>query len=99
MEKRLQLHSKLLELLPHVYYQAPSTNRMTYPCIRYSLAKKDAKYANNARYMNTERYTVTIIDENPDSETPSKLEVFPLCQFDRTYASDDLNHWVYNLYF
>ena len=99
MEKRLQLHSKLKAIVPNVYFQAPSTNSMTYPCIRYSLAKKDTKYANNEKYMKTDRYTVTIIDENPDSKLPDKLEVFPLCQFDRTYAADDLNHWVYNLYF
>jgi len=72
---------------------------MTYPCIRYVLSTKDTKYANNIKYHNTKCYQVTVIDEDPDSEIPDKVEAFPLCQFDRFYPADDLNHWVFNLYF
>lgn len=49
--------------------------------------------------MNTKCYKITLIDDDPDSELPDKLETFPLCQFDRFYPADNLNHWVYNLYF
>ena len=101
MASRLSLQTKLEELLgsENVYYQPPSSFEMVYPCIRYTLSTKDVKYANNAKYTNTKCYNVTIIDEDPDSEIPDKIENLPLCQFDRSYPADNLNHWVFNLYF
>ena len=99
MASRLQLHEKLKTVSTNVYFQPPSTDEMEYPCIRYTLSKEDVKYADNVKYMNTERYQVTLIDEDPDSELVAKLKAFPLCQFDRFYPADDLNHWVFNLYF
>lgn len=99
MASRLQLHEKLKAVSTNVYFQPPSTDEMKYPCIRYKLSEKDVKYANNIKYMNTKCYQITLIDEDPDSELPDKLEAFPLCQFDRFYPADDLNHWVFNLYF
>ena len=99
MASRLQLHQKLKELTTNVYFQPPSTHEMLYPCIRYKLSKKDTKYADNIKYLNTKCYQVTIIDEDPDSELPDKLDTFPLCQLDTFYPADDLNHWVFTLYF
>ena len=99
MASRLILHQKLKELTENVYFQPPSANEMNYPCIRYVLSKPDVKYADNTKYLNTKCYQVTIIDEDPDSELPDKLEAFPLCQLDRFYPADDLNHWVFTLYF
>lgn len=99
MVRRLKLHEELLKLTTNVYFQPPSTFEMDYPCIRYTLSKDDVKHANNKKYMNTDCYQLTIIDEDPDSELPDKLKDFPLCQFDRFYPANDLNHWVFNLYF
>ena len=99
MASRLTLHQRFKDLTTNVYFQPPSNCEMHYPCIRYTLSKKDVKYANNIRYMNTKCYKITLIDDDPDSELPDKLETFPLCQFDRFYPADNLNHWVYNLYF
>lgn len=99
MVRRLKLHSELLKLTTNVYYQPPSTYEMDYPCIRYTLSKDDVKYANNQRYINKDRYQLTIIDEDPDSDLPDKVKTLPLCQLDRTYVANDLNHWVFNLYF
>lgn len=101
MASRLSLQTKLEELIEseNVYYQPPSSFEMTYPCIRYALSTKDVKYANNIKYTNTKCYNVTIIDKDPDSEIPDKIENLPLCQFDRFYPADNLNHWVFNLYF
>lgn len=99
MASRLKLQEEFEKLTENVYFQPPSAHIMKYPCIRYTLSKKDVRYANNQKYKNTSCYTVTIIDDDPDSELPLKVEAFPLCGFERSYSSDDLNHWVYNLYF
>ena len=44
-------------------------------------------------------YSLNRIDKNPDSEFIDKISSLPLCQFDRPYKSDNLNHYVFTLYF
>lgn len=101
MDRRLELQSKLEELLcsKSVYFQPPSSVRLKYPCIIYSLSDIDVKRTNNHLYLSKKSYTVTIIDEDPDSVIPDKIFELPLCRFDRFYTVDNLNHWVFNLYY
>ena len=101
MASRLDLQNKLEELLGnrHVYYQSPESLKMEYPCIRYSKTNIDSKYANNIKYINTNLYTLTVIDRRPDNEVIQKILELPLSSFDRHYVSDNLNHDVINLYF
>jgi hypothetical protein len=47
----------------------------------------------------TKQYQVTVIDRNPDSELPDMVEELPLCSFDRYFAADSLNHYVFTLFF
>ena len=99
MVSRLTLHQKLKALTTNVYFQPPSAHEMSYPCIRYVTQPKDTKYADNIKYINKKSYQLTIIDDDPDSELPDLLEAFPLCKMERFYTADDLNHWVFTLYF
>ena len=82
-----------------VYFQPPANLIMTYPCIRYELDNVDTKYADNLPHIHTPRYTVTVIDRNPNSEIPQKIARLPLSSFNRFYTAANLNHFVYNLYF
>lgn len=99
MGQRLQLHDMLLEIVPNVYFQQPASNKMVYPCIRYSRSDEKIVHANNVPYKNTKRYQVIVIDRNPDSEIPDKISKLPMCRFSRFYTADNLNHFVYELYF
>lgn len=101
MGSRLELQNRLEKLLgnKHVYYQSPENLKMEYPCIRYSKNNIDSKYANNIKYINTNLYTLTVIDRRPDNEVIQKILELPLSSFDRHYVSDNLNHDVINLYF
>ena len=101
MGTRLQLQTLLEALLGsrNVYFQPPSTVKMKYPCIVYSLSDIDTKFADNIPYSNKRRYQLTAIDPNPDSVIPDKLALLPMCIFDRSYTSDNLNHYVFNIYF
>jgi hypothetical protein len=99
---RLKLHEELCTLLGsrNVYYQPPTQIKMEYPCIRYSLSGIDQKHANNGNYKNTTRYEITLIDYDPDTAFLQKiLEHFPMCSFDRPYAANNLNHFVFTLYY
>lgn len=97
--ERLDLHTILLGITPNVYFQPPSNVRMRYPCIVYSRDDVRNDFADNLPYKTYKRYQVTIIDRDPDSELPDKVGALPLTAYDRFFASDDLNHDVYTLYF
>lgn len=72
---------------------------MKYPCIVYKRDQAQTEFANNSPYKNTKRYSVTVIDKDPDSDIPDRVARLPMCTFNRFYTADDLNHDVYNLYF
>lgn len=98
--RRYKLQAKLVEVLgsKYVYFQPPPTLRMNYPCIVYSLDKYQVKSANNSLYFHKTRYQVTVIDRNPDSEIPMRVEQLPHTGLSRTYTADDLHHFVFTTY-
>jgi hypothetical protein len=100
MASRLKLQEELETILgsPNVYFQPPAC--MSYPCIKYSLAGMDIKRADNIIYKNMNRYEVVVIDYDPDSTIYLDiLNHFKMCNFDRPYTSNNLNHFVLTLYF
>jgi hypothetical protein len=106
MGRRLDLQALLQSLIgvrsdgkSNVYFQPPSTVTMSHPCIVYELSQIDAKRADNRLYSSTNRYMVTVIDQNPESEIPGKVLALPMCSFDRHYTYDGLNHDVVRLYY
>lgn len=100
-KSREDLHYVLVNLLgsSNVYFQPPETIKLKYPCIVYELSDMETVKADNKKYLVRKRYQVTIIDEDPDSEFPDKMIKLPYCRFDRSFATEDLNHWVFSLYF
>lgn len=107
MERRA-LHDILCEVLggpfpddedDHCYFEPPSGKDMYYPCIVYHYTNDDDIFADNIHYRRSKRYTVTVIDEDPDSKIPDRLKELPYCTSDRNFASDGLRHFVHTLYF
>lgn len=105
MGRRLELQTLLEDLLfdvtgkRHVYFQKPPNNMMQYPCILYRRDKGRMIFADDKPYAGTKRYQVTVIDEDPDSDIPDRIEQLPRSLFDRFYTQDNLNHFVINLYY
>lgn len=102
MNRRLDLSLILREILgsPNVYFQPPESIKMKYPCIRYSLSNVDAKYADNKIYADKDRYSIIVIDKDPDSVIfRNILKTFQYISFDRFYTADNLNHWSLILYY
>lgn len=100
MRTRKDLSNKLRSIpgLNRVYYRPPSEG-MKYPCIKYDLDGYSTFFADNIKYINPKRWKITVIDENPDSEIPDKVNQLPYCSFDRSYQASGMNHWVFILYF
>lgn len=101
MASRLELQTKLEELLGsrNVYYQPPESISMNYPAIVYSRDEIDKKSANNSTYLLTNRYEVIVIDRLPDNPVIKKLMQLPMCNYERGYKNDNLNHDVLTLYY
>jgi hypothetical protein len=99
MDRRLELQSIFELIVTNVYFQPPQNFQLIYPCIIYERDGGEAKHADNVSYRRTKRYQVTVIDRNPDSELPDRVEELPLCRFDRFFTADSLNHHVFNLFF
>lgn len=100
-KSREDLHEILCKILGtrNCYFQPPSNIRRNYPCIDYELTRIDNIHADNIPYLNAKAYTLTYIDEDPDSEIPDKILQLPYCSFDRPYNADGLHHTVFTLYY
>ena len=101
MDNRPDLQSLFETMLGsrNVYFQPPESLKLNYPAIVYSLDNLENKHANDSVYNMRDRYLVTYITQNPDDQAIRVLASRPLCRFDRHYKSDNLNHYVYTLYF
>lgn len=102
MSRRLELHAELEKLLgsKNVYFQPPESFKLHYPCFIYKVDTGDTQYANDMPYIFKRRYQVMYITKNPDDELIDKIAMsIQTIRFDRSYTADNLNHYVYNLYY
>ena len=83
----------------HCYFKPPSNIHMYYPCIVYKYVNDFDEFADNIRYRSFKRYSVTVIDEDPDSKIQERLKKIPYCSLDHEFAIDGLNHFVHVLYY
>lgn len=101
MGSRLELQGLLERVLrsKSAYFQPPENVKMSYPAIVYSLDDIWHDHADNLPYISKNAYQITLIDRNPESEFVSEISSLPLCSFDRFYVADNLNHWVFTMYY
>lgn len=102
MDSRLELHSKLLELMEgnNVYFQPPESIKLQYPCIVYSRRSGNTKYADNYPYKYKTEYQLTLIDKDPDTKFVTKLAMaFPMIRHSNFFVSENLNHDVFALFY
>lgn len=100
-DNRLRLHETLCSILENrnAYFQPPESVRMNYPAIVYALDDIPGLYANDGVYLSGRKYTLTAIDKDPDSPLIGKVSALPTCRFVRTYQADNLNHWIFQIYY
>ena len=97
MSRRLLLHEELCNVLGsrNVYFKPPESNKIQYPCIMYSLADIPITHADNANYLAQHQYQIIVIDPDPDSPVVDRMSYFPNTRFDRHYADEHLNYYVF----
>lgn len=98
--EREEFHSLLKELLgsDQVFFQPPTNTQMAYPAIVYNRAKTDKRYAGNRPFRINERFTVTLICRAPNKELFNKLIQLPMCSHSTSFAANNLNHDVFDIF-
>lgn len=99
--QRIRLHHILSELLgdsKKVYFQPPESVRLSYPVIVYHRDDIRVRHADDLVYKLDERFQITYIDRNPESDIPLKLARMPRTKFNRAFISDGLYHNVFTTY-
>jgi hypothetical protein len=101
MDRRLELHQKLVNILGsnNVYFQPPATIKLQYPCIIYHRSRIKKRHADNIMYNHTISYSLLLIGRSPESNLVEKILELPYCSYDRWFASDDLNHDAFTIYY
>lgn len=101
MGQRLELQYMLEEVLGsrNVYFQPPSNIVLKFPCIVYNRERYETTNADNLDYLTRTRYEVTVIDRDPESDIPRRVNEIPNCSHNRFFTNDGLNHDVFELYF
>lgn len=102
MSNRVELDSRLnaIPTVRKAYFQAPPNTQMMYPCIRYHLENMNTRYADDGTYRLVDEYQLIVIDPDPDSPIPHELmRQFRYIRMVRFYTADNLNHWVFTIYY
>lgn len=98
-QSRLLLHDILSIITEHVYFQPPPNIEMQYPCVIYAIDGAFVGRADNELYRHANKYQVTVIDRDPDTDLKHKIEILPYTAFERFFVADNLNHYVFSLFF
>ena len=101
MERRIELQQILLDIpgIKGVYFNPPPTIKMSYPCIRYKFASENVVYAANCKYKTEMRYSLVVIDPNPESSIAKAVMALPYSRLETTYAADNLSHFQFTLFY
>lgn len=101
MDKQTELQNLLEDILGsrNVYFNPPNNLQMRYPAIRYEIDEFDDLNADDTAYLTNCRFKVTLIDYDPWPDTLFKIKSMAMSKFDRWYSADNLNHFVFTLYY
>lgn len=96
------LRTEILELtgFKYAYIDPPSGFKLKYPCAVIETEVGKTERANNRLYLYTSRYTVTIMttDTELDIVIPM-LTHFKYCSESSRFISDNLAHFVFDLFY
>lgn len=83
----------------NVYFQQPASVQMKYPAFRFNISDITNQHADNIHYFQRTAYNLTYITEDADDPMVQEIAKWQYCKYDRWYASGNLNHYVYTIFF
>jgi hypothetical protein len=100
--RRLLLQQELETLLGsrNVYFQPPESIKLQFPCYIYKYEHPDSLRADDTHYRLYDRYQLTYVTKNPvDPLINETMLHFQLCTQDTSFTKDNLNHYIFSIYF
>lgn len=96
---RMDLQLRLEEATGYpVYFQPPENVRISYPATIYHRDRSWDVWADNGKYLLYKGYILTYCSEDPDDPVLDRIELLPMCSYERHYEADGLNHDVFLIY-
>ena len=83
----------------NVYFNPQDSIRLKYPCIIFNEAPGSIVRADNELYKFVRKYEFKYITKDPDETMVDKLLKLPMCSPGRIYASDNLYHYTFIIYY
>ena len=100
-DRRVELNCLLQKTLGsnNVYFQPPESLKIKYPCIIYEIDNIAPIYADDTTYHVWRSYQITLITKDPDSCLVDKVSYLPRIHFNRFFTTNNLNHYVFTMYY
>ena len=102
-EDRLKLHQELVDVVngdAKIYFQPPSGQNLSYPCVIYERSGLQVTNADDSKYLKQSIWNLTVITKDPDSELPDKIfSYFLHSSYDQVFVNDHLYHHVMTIYY
>lgn len=103
MAQRVDLQMRFKDLLGPavmVKFQPPPSYKLCYPALIYEQSNGKTTFADNWPYTFERKYSVVYITRDPDDVNVKRIATsFPKCVMDRSYIADNLNHYVFTLFY
>lgn len=101
MPSRADLQTLLASIpgVAKVYFQPPESIKLVYPAIVFKYDNIKNNFADDSVYRQSWYYQITVIDKNSDSEIMKAVSKLPSSRFNRHFVSDNLNHYVFTIYY
>ena len=107
MSRRLKLHNALCDILSlskqrtrvSCLFSTTIIGKNEIPRHVYALDDIENTFANDGVYLSARKYSVTVIDSDPDNSLVDKVASMPTSRFNRHYTKDNLNHDVFEIFF
>lgn len=96
---RLELHQELLKITDEVWFQPPSDVSMSYPSIVYTRDSLLPFYADNKKHEKFNRYTLSVITEDPDEPIVDQILELPYTNLETSFVSENLYNYQITLYY
>lgn len=98
-DRRLELQRLLSNCAgtKNVYFQPPENLQIYYPAVIYELENVAKLDADNLIYGTRRSYRITYVTRDADDPVIDKLAKLPRSRFVRFFASEGLNHYVYEI--
>lgn len=100
-DRRLKLSRSLHEIFDHpdnIYFDPPESKKLDFPAIIYIRRRVNTVRADNTSYLIYDRYQLTYIHKDKDSEFIEKLLKLPNCAHDDEFKKNDMYHDVFTIY-